>query len=427
MSTSTAFYYVRPTDTLFVRGNLAFGESGEHGASVMPPPPSLFAGAFRSALLGRDAAALARFAARRPTGHAALDACLGTAERPGSFRLSWLSLAASHAGRIEPIVPLPADMTLIDGRCSPLVPTAWPAGVQSAGALPLRAVLRTVTAAKPDGGIFLRETGLRAYLRGELPAPAQWLRHDALMRRDPRLGIGMDVDTRTAARSQLYTTEGFAFSPQSGPFETTGFLVGIQGMDGLLPPEGLLRLGGDGRSATWQQVRIEPPRCDLRAIERHGRFRLVLNTPAVFRQGWLPDGVTPAGDGLQLRGEGFCARLACASVGRRETVSGWDLLAGKPKPARAAAPAGSVYWFDRFEGSADKLAAWAESGVRTHTGAMHAIHDKRPTHEARDTHGAHAKREMHATPEARENDLARHAEGYNLGWLANWTPENTRP
>lgn len=52
---NTTYYYVRPTDSLFVRGNLAFGNSGEHGASMMPPPPSLFAGAFRSALLGHDA------------------------------------------------------------------------------------------------------------------------------------------------------------------------------------------------------------------------------------------------------------------------------------------------------------------------------------------------------------------------------------
>ncbi|PTQ80073.1 CRISPR-associated protein Cmr3 family [Nitrosospira multiformis] len=49
----TKYYHLRATDTLFIRGNLAFGESGEHGASELPPLPSLFAGAFRSAILGR--------------------------------------------------------------------------------------------------------------------------------------------------------------------------------------------------------------------------------------------------------------------------------------------------------------------------------------------------------------------------------------
>ena len=29
---SNAYYYVRPTDSLFIRGNLAFGASGEHGS-----------------------------------------------------------------------------------------------------------------------------------------------------------------------------------------------------------------------------------------------------------------------------------------------------------------------------------------------------------------------------------------------------------
>ena len=41
----TTWYFVRPADTLFVRGNLAFGEAGEHGTGLMPPAPF---GALRS-------------------------------------------------------------------------------------------------------------------------------------------------------------------------------------------------------------------------------------------------------------------------------------------------------------------------------------------------------------------------------------------
>ena len=35
---------------------------------------------------------------------------------------------------------------------------------------------------------------------------------------------------------------------------------------------------------------------------------------------------------------------------RLETVSGWDVARRQPKPALRAAPAGSVYWLDDFQG-----------------------------------------------------------------------------
>lgn len=46
-----------------IRGNKSLGGDGQHGEAVMPPWPSLFAGAFRSALLGHDAQTLSRFVA----------------------------------------------------------------------------------------------------------------------------------------------------------------------------------------------------------------------------------------------------------------------------------------------------------------------------------------------------------------------------
>ncbi len=161
----------------------------------------------------------------------------------------------------------------------------------------------------------------------------------------------------------------------------------------LLPPEGVLRLGGDGRSAHYRRVRFMPP-VVADVPGKHGKFRLILQTPAIFAQGWLPDGVTEQADGSHhLQGPGFSARLACAALGRREVVSGWDLHQWTPKPAQAAAPAGSVYWFDQFEGSPDKLAAWVDNGLCLHDSAQ-ARHPQQ-----------HIRR----------------AEGYNCALLAAWS------
>lgn len=371
MSTpNTTFYYVRPTDSLFVRGNLAFGDSGEHGSGVMPPPPSLFAGAFRSALLGKDAAQMMAFLAHggRCTSPA-LHQCLGTPAEPGAFAIQWLSLAtdASENGMPEAISPLPADLLLLGQQFAPLVPRAIAQGTQSAGDLPLCATLQSAKQEKPTGGVYLRQSGLELHLQGHSTEKSHSVDSKHLYKRDPRLGIGLNSDARTAEEGQIYTTEGFAFSPGDGNahsiFASTGFLVGIAGVGDLLPTEGQLRLGGDGRSAHYRRVDFTPPTAD-KTITANGRFRLLLQTPALFSAGWLPEGVTQHDDGsYRLQADGFSARLACAALGRREVVSGWDLFHWAPKPAQAAAPAGSVYWFDEFDGDAGKLAAWVQSGL----------------------------------------------------------------
>lgn len=386
------YYYVRPTDSVFVRGNLSFGNAGEHGAGLMPPPPSLFAGAFRSALLGLEAAHLESFLSQGKCNDVALHACLGTPTEPGAFRVSWITLAAERGGSVEAITPLPADLLLLGPAFAVLKPRPPVQGVVSAGLLPLRATLTSAKQEKPTGGIYLHQQGLAQHLRGVLPEPTSKVDARQIHQRDPRLGIGLDNRTRTAEDGLIYTTEGFAFSPQ-GPFRSTGFLVGLEGVSGVMPESGTLRLGGDGRSATYRRVSFDMP--VMRAPEGR-RFRLILQTPALFAQGWLPAGVAQQADGsYRLHGNGFSARLACAALGRREVVSGWDLFEWKPKPAQAAAPAGSVYWFDEFEGDFSKLAAWAASGLWSDNATM-----------------------SHTSPD--NLDATRRAEGYNRALLGAW-------
>ncbi len=361
-SASTTYYYVRPTDSLFVRGNLAFGDSGEHGASLMPPPPSLFAGAFRSALLGKDAAQLTAFLTQGHCTDEGLAQCLGTPELPGDFRITWMSLAGDAGGNAlpEPVTPLPADLMMLGNNFAALEPRAHHTGVQSAGDLPLRATLVSAKQEKPQGGVFLRSAGLTQHLQGQATDKEHSIESKHVYQRDPRLGIGLNADARTAEEGQIYTTEGFAFSPQ-GQFSSTGFLIGIEGVANLLPDTGWLRLGGDGRSAQYRKVAFTAPTvANLPGAKN--RFRLLLQTPGLFSHGWLPEGVTELDGSYRLRGDGFSARLACAVLGRHEVVSGWDLYQWKPKPAQAAVPTGSVYWFDEFEGDADKLAAWVAKG-----------------------------------------------------------------
>ena len=152
------YFFVQPLDVLILRGNKSFGGAGQHGEVVMPPWPSLFAGAFRSALLADDAARLAEFIAigtgdgiaeaeRGRQMHGllgeALYTALGTPTAPGNFRIAWLSLATRDGSDLQAAVPLPADLqafadAAIDDtreeaavRLSALQPAPIPAGVST--------------------------------------------------------------------------------------------------------------------------------------------------------------------------------------------------------------------------------------------------------------------------------------------------------
>jgi CRISPR-associated protein Cmr3 len=78
---------------------------------------------------------------------------------------------------------------------------------------------------------------------------------------------------------------------------------------------------------------LEGERPDWPAPNISARARVLLLTPALFAEGAVP-------------GEIAGARVIAAAVGRPQTISGWDMAAGGPKPTRRMAPAGSVYWVD---------------------------------------------------------------------------------
>ncbi len=372
----SAYYFVQPLDVLMLRGNKSFGAAGEHGEAVMPPWPSVFAGAFRSALLAQDASRLAAFVAlgthagmAEPERSAQmrdllgdnLYSALGTPSRPGDFRVTWVSLAAQQ-GRAAAI-PLPADLLAFDDAgTDPLValqPSALPAGLRVSGGLPLIAVPRVHKQIKPQSGRWLAGSGIAAHATARLTRDTPTVATGDLYRRETRLGIGLDADSRTASDGAIYTTQAVAFADHAG------LLVGIAGDHGQMPADGLLRLGGDGKAARFQRVSdMSPLPTDIPPVEPGGRFRLILTTPALFGGGWLPERVQPQADGsFRLAGEGFSARLACAALARHEVVSGWDLAHWRPKTAQRVAPAGSVYWFDHFEGDGRKLAAWVAGGL----------------------------------------------------------------
>jgi CRISPR-associated protein Cmr3 len=161
----------------------------------------------------------------------------------------------------------------------------------------------------------------------------------------------MDPGTRTVDEGRLYSSRGVLLR------DGWGFVASVEGCT-LLPATGLVRLGGDGRMARlapWPDA--EPDwSAARRAVAATGRFRWVLQTPAIFTNGWRPAAVREDAGALVFERDGFRARLVSAAIAPAELAGGWDLVNRGPKPFRLMAPAGSVYWFEVVSGSGED--AW---------------------------------------------------------------------
>lgn len=379
--------FISAIDVLFSRGNRLFGEAGQHGEAQMPPWPSVVAGAIRSRMLADAGVDFVAFGREEPLPDADFRDALGTPAQPGNFRVAWFSIARRENGAVEPLFALPADLIADengDGLCY-LKPQPLPDKLRASVATEYVAVLRQVKPAKPEAGLWLTGKGLAAYLRGQrLSKQAHTVRSGELWKTDPRIGIALDPEKRSAADGRLYTTDGVA------PTNNVGFLASVCGADGLVPTKGLLRLSGDGRGARVDVCDsvLPGPDWDLIAAER--KFRFVLAAPGLFEQGWRPSGIQ--NDHVTWKGpDDVTARLVCAAVSRAQVVSGWDLAKRQPKAALRAAPAGSVYWFESQETDGAKLVAALRKLAEQGFGCLSCYPDR-----------------------------ARLAEGFNNVMVANW-------
>lgn len=360
--------FIEPLDVLFLRGNKLFGDPGSFGESLVPPWPSVAAGAIRSALLAHKGVDLQGF-----TNGQVSDLELGTPQQPGPFRVVTFRLARRFAdGRVEPLYAPPADLVIRhkDGgalECVRLQPTPLPSGIQSSAATRLHAVLPERERSKPEAGYWLTHEGWVAYLKGnDLDMNCHLVRSSDLWALDTRVGVGLDPAKRSAAEGKLFTVQAVAMRKQhhaNGRDHDVGFLAEVEGA--TIPNELMLRFGGDGRAALAHSASSISSEPDLsEQIVQARRCRIILTSPGIFPGGWLPTGAAQNDTGeIRFELHGVRARLVCAAVPRCAVVSGWDLAKWQPKPAKRVAPTGSVYWLDQLDATARQLRDLAAQGL----------------------------------------------------------------
>ena len=361
-----------PHDPLVARDGRPFGAGqGNRMRGLSWPLPSVFAGSFRTALVKA-----------------------GSGDFSGDIpqRLMQIAVAGAfpvHGGELH--LPAPNDAVA--------EPNENGTGIK---------FLHRVIPQPITGGCDLPEDGLRPVMLSESQAGedfkpaevpawwpvgkyAQWLlgnevRFDSSFLRSPlqetRDHVCLDAERGAAAEGQIFATAGLNVTrlPRFGvdgsmplherlaeitlsgritipDFETT-LTIGQQ--FGIWHP-----LGGERRMVHWQRCQQaitgwECPPAIRDALKTATKIRMILATPAIFKDGWKPGWLTEGREGEQ---SGVKLKLVGASNGRWKAVSGWSLAPPRgPKPIRRMVPAGSVYFLECEPGAAASLAdRWLES------------------------------------------------------------------
>lgn len=357
MSTTTMTHlFVEPADVLLFRDGRPFSAGEDHRATgTFPPSPSVVYGALRSALLAQAGADFTRddFGLRN-----GVERSLGTRARPGTLALRSLTLArrTRPGGPVERLWPAPAFLLgpkdpERGARTLRLAPRdALPAGMTN-----LPDGLRPLLPAEPHPAHtfyervtgYLAESAFEDVLAGGVPSTnGAFVEPAALFVREPRTHVALrgrddDAFRGTAQEGMLFVVDFVRLRPG------VGFALGVEHLpDGeRVPP--LLRLGGEGRAALLEEVRLETASGRVReaVAAAGGRLVLVLTTPCPSAHGWRPEALTA--EGVRLPdGRTLGARLVGAATGRHVVVGGWDVARKRPKPARRAAPPGSAYFLD---------------------------------------------------------------------------------
>jgi len=344
--------FIEPNDVLMFRDGRPFAGGDDHFArGIFPPSPATIYGALRSHILSNCWSEFNKFADNSDQIPENVKKEIGTPDKLGSLALCQFTLVRKNGNGVEQIFPMPNDVVKEkgseDGKLYMLMPfnlsssktiTDLPAGLSN--------MWNPTEKPMEAASGFLSSKEMTEYLLGK--SPSKRTPSDNIFVTEVRTGIQKSRKTRSVETGKLYSVEYFRLS------ENSGFAVEVENTK-LLPPSGILRLGGDNRSAkysteSWNEISVEPIKIK---VAESKCFKLMLMTPAIFKNGWLPEGIDS--NTMQGRINGIEVKMISAFVGKPIGIGGYDFVKNRPKMMKKAVPAGSVYYFELQQGDVDNL------------------------------------------------------------------------
>jgi len=346
--------FIRPNDILMFRDGKPFAGGDDHFArGTFPPPPSTIYGALRSHILSTAWPEFNKYASGDASihEHETVKKEIGSPERNGSLTIRQFTLAKKDEAAIQHFFSMPKDIVKQKGSDNSTLYILKPESTVTHRIktdlpdnllhlwYPEEKALESVTG-------FLSDAAMLKYLGGEMPE--MWTEPQKLYETEERTGIRKSKTSRSVEIGGLYSVEYYRLN------DGVGFVVEVDGTE-LLPSSGLLRLGGDHRSANYTEISWNeiPAESIKEKIAQHRRFKIVLTSPAIFKNGWLPGGI----DNRKFEGtlNSIPVKLTGACVGKPVGLGGFDLVKRMPKVMKRAVPAGSIYYFELKNNNIDEL------------------------------------------------------------------------
>jgi CRISPR-associated protein Cmr3 len=373
-------YLLEALDTQFYRGTLPFDAGADGFATTEPLPwPSSLYGAWRTAGLVQSGNLKNNTVANHPV--------WGDKDKRGSFSLKGPLLWRDRYVSQEILLPVPADLvaTLVakdKERWYHCVPDLQRKLAECTDYREEDIGLCRLQVREHEGrgklttkeNHFLTHDQLANYLTQKLPDNIP-LPKDAfppgasLFHPEPRIGIKRCQASHQAEEGMLYAARHHRFAAPCHSQKKLGYWVHLDaGNDQQLglPKEGVLKLGGEGRAARYQQLAetdplgstawtaaSRPEVVDL--IAQRGRFKLYLLTPGLFG-GRAHPFVQSDGTVTLTVNQAIQATLVGLATYKPVLIGGWDMQKKFPKPLITGMPAGTVYFFQlhNFPEDADK-------------------------------------------------------------------------
>ncbi|MGE4518025.1 MAG: type III-B CRISPR module-associated protein Cmr3 [Desulfobacteraceae bacterium] len=310
-----AFMTIKPKDTLFFRGGKPFtaGENSWTDSSFLPNP-SVIWGAMFSVLFSEK-----KICRKNPSKEAE--------------RLKIENIYLYNEKNQTVLIPAPLDI-FTDDYGKFYLPEYEEVDFVSNYPMPFLAMVKNKKV-KPLENAFIDVSSLFNHYSRNYSGSMIVYRSEKIFVPDSKIGIKRTYLTKASEEKYLYRIDLTQFK------QDWSFLVEYQLSDATFSSDGLLKLGGEGKTAYFKK--IEKPKTlvrvsdykknILKSIKDEEYFKIVFKTPCYFCNGWETN-----------------VKPLCASIGKPLNIGGFDMAAndgkGMPKPMKRYVPGGSVYIFE---------------------------------------------------------------------------------
>lgn len=348
--------YLEPCDVTLFRDGRPF-DAGEHSRARghRLPPPSVIQGALRAAAMARLGGGERSF--DELAKDESVTKALGDADSVGRFRMMgpFPARRAGENGAISLLLTQPLDHVSVGEQPSVLCMKPFNEGEMcdlGAGGLSLHFAPTPGQISQKVG--WLSVEGFRNYLlKGSAAAVLEGFDHV----QETRFHNERDRKKGAAAEGRLFMVQYGRLGPGMG------FACRVdEGTATTLSDDGSLRLGGEGRGATYRKCSDDPTgslscgetvKALAESIVSNKAFKVVLMQPGIFPEGWCPPFIDP--ETLEGTVAGCRLKLTAAIVGKPVPVMRMK-AAAVPRPSRLAVPPGSTFTFQLLD-SVDSDAA----------------------------------------------------------------------